>query len=341
MIAASDLISTDQINWQVAGQVKGLFQTEQPAEGSGVRTPGLSVFVEDDWTGGISSQSLHPVTVPRTESTANGMKTTDVSPQPQDRDSTAYAETEADSPPLAPTEKPRVRDRILGWVAAASRVIPIPNGVFLAILFFLPWLQIDGCSYNYEASGWHLTTGHMSVTHAPLLYSFGDGSKTKTITSGRSWDIVNDAFDARPHFVLAFFCPLVMIAAGGAIFAGRIRPPGSHKAILATACLGAVTVLSTLCLDLVPDMHRFGRTAMRYEMEAKGETEDAILLELAKLDKSVEYPKNKAWIDKHRQFRYPVWISLSLYILAILLSTTSLLAPKWLVMPTTYPECPG
>jgi phage FluMu protein Com len=36
MILAADLISTDQVNWKPAGQVKGLFQTESIVEGGGV-----------------------------------------------------------------------------------------------------------------------------------------------------------------------------------------------------------------------------------------------------------------------------------------------------------------
>jgi hypothetical protein len=35
MILAADLISTDQVNWKPAVQVKGLFQEEQPAEDRG------------------------------------------------------------------------------------------------------------------------------------------------------------------------------------------------------------------------------------------------------------------------------------------------------------------
>lgn len=74
MILTADMISSDQINWQMAGQVKGLFQMEQPTEGRGVRAPGSSVFTGDDWTGGISSQTPRPKASPspqpKSESTA-------------------------------------------------------------------------------------------------------------------------------------------------------------------------------------------------------------------------------------------------------------------------------
>ena len=60
MILDSDMISADQIDWQVAGQIKGLFQTEQPTEGGGPGGLTPLVFVEDDRTDIINLQPLQP-----------------------------------------------------------------------------------------------------------------------------------------------------------------------------------------------------------------------------------------------------------------------------------------
>jgi hypothetical protein len=48
MILAADMISTDEINWRVAGEVKGLFQTVSPQTASGTSSLGASVSTGGD-----------------------------------------------------------------------------------------------------------------------------------------------------------------------------------------------------------------------------------------------------------------------------------------------------
>jgi hypothetical protein len=65
MIVASDMISADQLNWQVAGQVKGLFPAELPAVEDG------PVFSQDNWVDQADLGNVHDLRGPLTGQVQN------------------------------------------------------------------------------------------------------------------------------------------------------------------------------------------------------------------------------------------------------------------------------
>lgn len=301
MLTEADLISDDQIQFNPAGRIPGLFPDREPTTPSPPGPPPAEVSNH--------TKGLGPAT---------------------------STETDADGPRIAPIGRGREREiikreLIAGWVSVASRIIPIPNGVFLTILFFLPWLQINGCDWDrYEFSGWQLAVGNVSVIDVST-----EGEET-SLDSGPELEVPSDAVSARPRFVLALASPLVMTVISLLVFVRRIKPVHGQRVVLAAACVGAVVVLSALCLDFNPDARRYSRMEKRRNMEAKGAREDAILLELAKLDQKEEDND----INLRMRWRNPMWFSLAFYVLAILLSTVSLLAPKWLVVRSNCPQPP-
>ena len=281
MIVSADMISTDQINWQVGGQIEGLFQTKTD-EGIDMihfqcQGCGKPIEVGREWAGQKFECSR-----------CGKIGTVSVAGH---------------------------------GVSVASRII----GVLLTCLFFLPWLQIDGCGCKYEASGWQLTVGQMSVVKTD-----SNGVKVKSITGPRA-DIVNDAFAARPYLVLALISPLVMMTVGLAFFARRIKPVTNQKVTLIVACVGALIMLSTFNLNIGPDSHRHNISTKRYDMEARGDPEKAILLELAKIDQEYKdaIRKGEAKPSLFKCWQFPVWCSLFLHILVILLNAVSLMAQKY------------
>ena len=60
MILTSDMISADQINWKVAGQVEGMFPLEQPVEDRATDSPRPSVPYGAGRTTPDSVQNIHP-----------------------------------------------------------------------------------------------------------------------------------------------------------------------------------------------------------------------------------------------------------------------------------------
>lgn len=304
MLNEADLISDNQVQFKPAGRIGGLFPDREP-------------------------------TTPPTPSPPR----TEVSNHTKGLDPAISPETDAGGLQIAPVERGHEKEIIkkeiiAGWISAGSRIIPIPNGVLLTILFFLPWLQINGCDrdrHGYEFSGWQLTVGEVSVPDVSA-----QGKETR-LDTGSKLDTAYDAVGARPRFALALISPLMMAVVSLLVLVRIIKPVHGQRVVLVAACVGAVTVLSALYLDFNPDFRRYYRMGTRRDMEAKGAKDDAILVKLAKVDLRVE----REDINFRIRWRNPIWFSLAFYVLAIFLSTASLLAPKWLAMPMTHPQRPG
>ena len=302
IITESDLISADQVNWQEAGRVGGLFDGIE-ATGSG---PG----------------DQHPAEDPSVSGDSTGLDDVSSGPHSQKRPVPGSSDAQG----LIPV--------IIRWALAVTRIVPASMGVLLTILFFLPWLQFTGCSsespgsgdYMYRASGWQLATGQMTVIR---LEGSGPDRQELEMRHGAEWSAVNTALRSRPGLLLALVSPLVMVGFSVASLARRITPRAARIMILAAACTGGAAI----CLiDLGPDKSRYYRVK---ELQAKGAGWAEIQSELAKLDLEDKTGSGAFGLGKGfpggdlANVLTPWVISFVLYLLFVVLNTALFLLQKW------------
>ena len=172
MILAADMISTDQVNWQVAAQVKGLFQTERPAEGSGTDSPEPSVSAMNDRADHISMESIRPEGTPgsqsatfglpaRFQSTAGGLKTTARDPRNRNLDPAAVMNTDISGPP-------DVHRYIGGWLILLAISISCCLVVSIGIFVWCCW-AIFHSGYHDGVGLWHFLSCTLSFLYMCLV----------------------------------------------------------------------------------------------------------------------------------------------------------------------------
>ena len=147
-ILTSDMISADHINWQVAGQVKGLFQTEQlsgKGDTSSDGSPSVEaspVFSKSDWIEQVDRVAVHDPQAPAslTGQARNVVEASLSNPT----ESNAQARVIADEAPTAPLPGKQLR-RILILV-----ILPIAM-VCMGMLLYTSWK--DEPTVENETSG--------------------------------------------------------------------------------------------------------------------------------------------------------------------------------------------
>ena len=136
MITASDLISVDEINWQVAGQVKGLFQVEQ-LSGKGdtafTESPSVEdspVFGDSNWIEQADLVTAHGPkgSVAPTRQTQNVVK----KPPQKPAESNAQVRVVSDAAPTVPI--PGKRPLRVLILAVVNLILGIPVAVVMLML---------------------------------------------------------------------------------------------------------------------------------------------------------------------------------------------------------------
>ena len=199
-------------------------------------------------------------------------------------------------------------------------------GLFLLVLFFMPWLELSGVHGKQtpkfgEASGWQIALG--------LITPYG--KQGKPTTDPDHIKAFNDAIRLRPWFLLALAAPLAIAAVGSAAVLSRIEHLQTGWMLTVLGLVGLATVLLALGVDYYYDIHEQDKHEMRERMVRAGESQAKVDEAMAKLESErEEYLKMHKETGEGFKTSSMVWLSVTLvgYVVLTFLGLGELLVAR-------------
>ncbi len=213
-----------------------------------------------------------------------------------------------------------------------------PLGIILAILFFLPWVNLE-CTGPKDlmhedegtetktvghATGWQLATGDLTPYDKDTGKPYEDQQKRE-----KAEKEADETIQSRPWFFLGLLVPILLLVVGVGGLTGLCRCRAVGLAGVVLAALGVLVVLLVLAVDYEDDFMDFQLQKQREAMEKAGTPEGEIKEALEKAEKN-QREEMEEWDEKGwgpgTSARWPVWASLVLYVAAGAVAVMGLLS---------------